>query len=531
MFYGEFGMHETSLTWVQSLKNSECYPHSVDHVRILETHISWVILTGEYAYKIKKPVKYSFVDFSTVEKRRWFCEEEVRLNRRLVPEVYLGVIPIVGSPDNPHIEGQGTPFEFAVKMKQFSSEQDIHGIVTREENGENFIFLLADNIATFHTNIERAGEHSLYGSPDMVWKSIKECLEEVPFHFLSQPAQKILTTIQRWLNNEWQNVSGIILERKQGGFVRECHGDLHLGNIAICEGRVCVFDALEFEPCFRWVDVMSEIAFLVMDLEKHGRQDLASIFLNRYLELTGDYEGLRVFRLYQVYRALVRAKVAGLRLVQLSESGVQKEKAKDEFIGYVELAHRFTHSSSPGLIIMHGVSGTGKTTVSTEIINTIGAVRVRSDVERKRMFAELLSRKGKISQDVDLYDSDMTTRTYDRLRDLARTLIQTNFLVVIDATFLRHLQRELFRRIATEQNCPWFIVDVCTPQEVLGERIGWRIHEGCDASDATIDVMERQKETEESFTPEERSDVIRVDSTNPASILLAISELKEKTRV
>lgn len=266
-------MSDISAIWVQKLHNPECYPHPIDQVKLVETHISWVILTGEYAYKIKKPVKFSFVDFSTLEKRRWFCEEEVRLNRRLAPEVYLGVVPITGSPSNSHVNGQGVPIEFAVKMKQFSAEQEIQDMVVSETKGESCLVKLAERIALFHSKIEKAGNDFSYGSPDVVWQSMNECLEDIPLQFLTQSSQKYLLTINTWLKTEWRSLFDIILCRKQTGFVRECHGDLHLGNIAIFKGSICVFDALEFEPRLRWIDVMSEVAFLVMDLEKYGRQD------------------------------------------------------------------------------------------------------------------------------------------------------------------------------------------------------------------------------------------------------------------
>jgi len=522
-------MSEASTTWVQGLKNPACYPHPVDQVRLLETHISWVLLTGFYAYKIKKPVKFSFVDFSTLEKRRWFCEEEVRLNRRLAPEVYLGMVSITGSPSNPHIDGQGAPFEFAVKMKQFSSEQEIDAIFASGEMAGACVSQLAARLAKFHTTIETSGEQSLYGNPDMVWRPMKECLDEMPRHLLTQTTQKYLTRIDRWLQKEWRNLYDVFIQRKQSGYVRECHGDLHLGNIAVFEGDVCVFDALEFEPRLRWIDVMSEVAFLVMDLEKHGREDLALMFLNRYLELTGDYEGLRVFRFYQVYRALVRAKVAGLRLAQLKESGVEEEKAKSELIGYVEFAQRFISWASPVLILMHGVSGSGKTTVSTEIVKAIGAIRVRSDVERKRLFVETLKLKTEDLHDPGLYHSDMTERTYDRLQNLTRILLCAGFSVVVDATFLRHHQRESFRRLAEEQGCTLFIVDVFAPKSVLAERIERRSQEGRDASDATVAIIERQQKIEESFTPAEQPHVISMDSTDPQSTISAMRKIKEKT--
>lgn len=522
-------MSEVSAAWVDRLKYPECYPHPVDQVQLVETHISWILLTGRYAYKIKKPVKFSFVDFSTLEKRRWFCDEEVRLNRRLAPEVYLGVVSLTGSPSAPQIDGSGLPFEFAVKMKQFSSASEIHSILKSKEIAEPFIHELAENIAQFHGQIEQAGEEVPYGSPDMVWRPVGECLDEMPLDRLTQNARKQLVLIERELRKEWGHVAEIFLQRKHSGYVRECHGDLHLGNIAMFERKVCVFDALEFEPRLRWIDVMSEVAFLVMDLEKHGRQDLAYLFLNRYLELTGDYEGLRVFKFYKVYRALVRAKVAGLRLAQLAERGVEEDKATCELIGYVELAHRYIACVSPDLILMHGVSGTGKTTVSTEIVKAMGAIRVRSDIERKRIFAKTLKSKTPVPQDAGLYHSDMTARTYEQLRDLARMLLQAGFLVIIDATFLRQSQRELFRRLAKEQGCEWVIVDVFAPKAVLAERIELRSREGRDASDATVDIMEWQQETDESLTQEENPNVIRVDSTDPHSIISALEDIKKKT--
>ena len=521
-------MNETSATWVQGLQNPESYLHSVDQMKLVETHISWIVLTGFYAYKIKKPVKYSFVDFSTLEKRRWFCEEEVRLNHRLSPKVYLGIVPITGSPSNPHIDGQGVPFEYAVKMRQFSSEQEIDDIFANSEKAGACVSGLAETLAQLHLQIEKAGEQSLYGNPDMVWRPMKECFDEMPLHLLTQSAQEYLTRIDKWLQKEWRNLYDVFIQRKQSGYVRECHGDLHLGNIAVFEGEVCVFDALEFEPRLRWIDVMSEVAFLVMDLEKHGREDLARMFLNRYLELTGDYEGLRVFRFYEVYRALVRAKVAGLRLAQLEEGGVEEEKAKNELWEYVELAHRFISCASPALILMHGVSGSGKTTVSTEIVKAIGAIRVRSDVERKRLFAETLKPKNEDLHDPGFYHSDMTERTYDRLQDLARILLCAGFSVVVDATFLRQRQREAFRVLANEQTCAWFILDVFAPEAVLAERIERRSQEGRDVSDATVEIMERQQEIEESFTPAEQTHVLRVDSTDPQAIISGIKELKEK---
>ncbi len=516
---------------IDAFRNPACYPHPIGEVSIVETHISWVILTGQYAYKIKKSVSFSFVDFSTLEQRRWFCEEEVRLNRRLAPKVYLGVVPLTGSPLAPRIEGAGPPFEFAVKMQQFSSGQEVYNILASKEQSEVFISKLAHCIAQFHTQIEKIGEESCYANPDMIWRSVGKCVDEIPLHLLTQNTQEWLIQINRWLQEEWRRLYDDFLQRKQSGYVRECHGDLHLANIAVFQGNVCVFDALEFEPRLRWIDVMSEVAFLVMDLQKNGRRDLAFLFLNGYLEETGDYAGLAVFRFYQVYRALVRAKVAGLRVEQLDKGSEEWERTRQEMIDYLELSYRWLKPSSPFLIMMHGVSGTGKTTVSAEVVKALGAIRIRSDVERKRLFAEKMKNNVQDVQDPTLYAAEMTQHTYDRLRELARALLHAGFSVVIDATFLRRYQRKAFMMLAKELTSSFVILDVFAPHAVLEERIERRSLEGCDASDATVDVMEWQEETEESFTQAEQPHVVRVDSTYPQAIISAISELKERTRL
>jgi len=513
---------------IDAFRNPACYPHPIGEVTIVETHISWVILTGQYAYKIKKSVSFSFVDFSTLEQRRWFCEEEVRLNRRLAPKVYLGVVPLTGSPLAPRIEGAGPPFEFAVKMQQFSSGQEVYNILASKEQSEVFISKLAHCIAQFHTQIEKIGEESCYANPDMIWRSVGECVDEISLHLLTQNTQEWLIQINRWLQEEWRRLYDDFLQRKQSGYVRECHGDLHLANIAVFQGNVCVFDALEFEPRLRWIDVMSEVAFLVMDLQKNGRRDLAFLFLNGYLEETGDYAGLAVFRFYQVYRALVRAKVAGLRVEQLDKGSGEWERTRQEMIDYLELSYRWLKPSSPFLIMMHGVSGTGKTTVSAEVVKALGAIRIRSDVERKRLGV----RKREAERDeecvTDLYSSTMTQATYDLLRDLANTILRAGYSVVVDATFLRTSQRAPFLLLVQGLQRSFVILDVWAPQQVLVHRIERRTQKANDASDATLGVLQQQQEIGNSFTEGESLNVFRVDSTNAHSLQLVLEKISEK---
>ncbi len=299
------------------------------------------------------------------------------------------------------------------------------------------------------------------------------------------------------------------------------------GILLYLEGQICVFDALEFEPRLRWIDVISEVAFLVMDLESKDRLDLAYGFLNGYLEETGDYAGMTAFRFYEVYRALVRTKVAGLRLAQVGKESLEWGNIHGEMLKYVELAHRLVQPSSPVLILMHGVSGTGKTTVSTAVVKALNAVRVRSDVERKRLYADKIEGVPQETTE-SLYTPVMTQATYNRLYDLTSAMLKAGYSVVVDAAFLRAGQRKPFIELTHERQIPFAILDVWAPDEVLAQRIEWRAKNHTDASDATIAVMEKQKAIQESLTESERSQTIRIDSTDLKSIQSSMKGLLEK---
>lgn len=506
-----------------SLKNPSCYPHPVHNLRVVETHISWVVLTGEFAYKIKKPVKFSFLDFSTLEKRRLFCEEEVRLNRRLAPTVYLGVVPLSGSPSAPQVGGPGRVFEYAVHMRQFDSSQEFPALLKRGEIDVRLLSDLAETLARFHGDIAVAGLETSYGSPDLIWKPVAECLGEISREWLPASLADGYENLRRWCHREWMRLQPQFLKRKEEGYIRECHGDLHMSNIAVAQGEVCIFDALEFEPRLRWIDVISEVAFLVMDFEVRGRSDLAYDFVNRYLEKTGDYESMNIFRFYEVYRALVRAKVAGIRLSQISSTHSDWAAYFDEWVGYLKLAIRVSQERNAAIILTHGVSGTGKTTVSSRILQALYAIRIRSDVERKRMVTSLRG----THKTSDSYSLAMTQATYERLADLTESLVSAGFHVIVDATFLRQADRQMFAKMASGRQIPFYIVDVTAPESVRSRRIEQRRQAGRDASEATISVMHQQVEQDEPFGNDERPVVIFIDSTSEDSLQSAIQQVTQ----
>jgi len=297
-----------------------------------------------------------------------------------------------------------------------------------------------------------------------------------------------------------------------------------MANIALMEGEICIFDALEFEPRLRWIDVMSEVAFLVMDLERHDRSDLAYGFLNRYLEVTGDYEGMTVFRFYEVYRALVRAKVAGIRIGQISKTDPEWSESYEEWVGYLRLAIRLSRGGRPAVLFTHGVSGTGKTTVSSKILQAVGAIRVRSDVERQRLNR---AESAEIQGPSDAYSLTMTQATYDRLAWVADRMVSAGFPVIVDATFLRKADRLVFAQLAQRHQVLFRIMDIMAPQTICSQRIEQRLAESRDASEATVSVMQRQIEQDEPFGNDEQPVVMAIDSTSEDSMHTAIRRLSQ----
>lgn len=495
---------------VAALQSPGAYRHAVGEVEVVETHISWVVIAGEFAYKLKKPVDLGFVDFSTLERRRYFCEAEVRLNRRLAPELYLGVVPITGSPAEPVMNGAGEPIEFAVAMRRFPQDAMLSRVLERGELSAGQIDDLAEMIAAFHSRIAVAPTDSPFGSPERVSRPAEENFEHV--------ASGLDDSLVRELANRSKAMFEARREqfgrRRAGGFVRECHGDMHLGNMLLLDGKVTIFDGIEFNDDLRWIDVLSEIAFVVMDFEDRGRPDLARRLLNAYLERTGDYEGVGVLPFYLTYRAMVRAKVASIRSRQADVGGDERERLTAECRGYLGLADRYSQSRRPTLTITHGVSGSGKTTVSQQVLETTGAIRVRSDVERKRLFG--LGPRDRGSS--ELYMEDATERTYGRLAALAMAILRAGFSTVVDAAFLSRRHRDLFRDLASRLDAPFQILDVLADEGVLRRRVAERTRGGQDASDAGLDVLDLQLRTGEPLGDDElaQAEMVRTDAVPKA---------------
>ena len=494
-------------TLIASMNNAFAFGHPVRYIRLVETHISWVLLTGTYAYKIKKPVDFGFLDFSTLEKRRYYCEQEIRLNRRYAPQIYLDLVEIRGSESRPHIGGRGEILEYAVKMREFPQQSLLSDYASRGELSSGIVDAIADTVSKIHAHGDPAGSDTDYGSAAQVaaWS------EENLVHIASAVPLSLLPAaffeLRRWYR-ENEDLLRMVEVRKTEEHVRECHGDLHLGNMALIDSKVTLFDCIEFNPELRWIDTISETAFLAMDLQARGYPGFSWRFLNRYLQHSGDYEAVALLRYYVIYRALVRAKVEALRAVQ--EDSASAEGLHSAF-DYIDLANRWAHSHRAGLILMHGLSGSGKSTVAAELVERLGAIQLRSDIERKRIYGFEALDSTDSALDHGIYTSAATAATYRRLADLASLLLTADYPVIVDAAFLKQSQRQELLALELECDYRCVIVDCQAPESLLRQRIVAR--EG-DASEATLEVLEEQIATRQPICAFEReqASVVTLDS-------------------
>lgn len=495
---------------IQSLQNPALFPHKIKYFKIIETHISWVLLTGIYAYKIKKSLNLGFLDFSSLEKRRHFCHEEIRLNSRLAPDIYLDVVAIRGTEDQPNLDHEGSAIEYAVKMHQFEPDQTFDQLLVQNQLTSEHLKQTAKSIAAFHSSIKHVALNTEFGNASTVMQPVRENFSQIlQLHGLENSNH--LKQLSAWSDQQYTALLPLLQQRKQAGFIRECHGDLHLGNIALIDNIVVPFDGIEFNPSLYWIDVICDIAFLVMDLQNRQRNDLAFQFLNSYLQYSGDYAGLRLLRFYLVYRAVVMAKVSLIRAKQRTS----KEKYQldiSKYHDYLQLATSYTQSFTPTMIIMHGVSGSGKSWLSEQITNRYQAIRIRSDVERKRLQKLSPQPKSHSGIGLDLYSQDCNEMTYQHLLQLAIEIISTGYPVIVDATFLQHQQRKLFLQQAEQLHTPFLIVNTKTDKHRLIQRIESRSKQQDNVSEANQAVLENQMQNMQLLGHEELKVSITIDT-------------------
>lgn len=508
-------------------------------VQLVETPISWVLLAGAFAYKVKKPVQLPYLDFSTLAARRHFCEEELRLNRRLAPGLYIGVVPLRWGTHGPCLGGRGPVVEVALKMHRLpphslGSERLAQGTLQAVE-----LRALGRRLAEFHAEAAVAPPGTAHGGPARVERQLRDVLERLRAlaggtggtggvvgaggaggSGPGPDAQERLQRLEGWLDAQAAQLAPRWAARRRAGRVRECHGDLHLDNIVVLPEGPTAFDGIEFDPALRWIDVASDIAFPVMDLQAHGRRDLAAELLDAWLEASGDHEALAVLPAYVVYRALVRSMVALLR--ERAHLGGGPPGAAD----YLRLAERATESGQPRLLVTHGLPGAGKTWLTSQLLERAGAVRLRSDVERKRLAAAMSVGPASpaAGPPPDLYSPAMTAATYAELEKRAGVALAAGFATIVDAACLRRAERDRFRALAARLRVPFTLLHCHADAAVLRERVAERQRNGGDASDADVAVLTRLQAEVQPLEADEDATAIAVDTGRP----LALAPLLER---
>lgn len=478
---------------LQALLDPSLYPHHVTKVSLIQTHISWVFLTGSFAYKIKKPVDFGFLDFTTLQKRKKACLDELRLNRRLAPDIYLDVLSIYQSADSyllgPMRGKKDQVADYALKMVQFDQHDLFDQRLKQGDFNPQWMDQLAETVAEFHLNTETAPDIEAYGKPEALLHHMLDNLaiaEQDPDPMKTSSA---LCHLREASRKQFKRSEEVLKRRRQLGHIRDCHGDIHLRNITLYKGQPTLFDCIEFSDELRMIDTMNDVAFLVMDCDSNDRSDLGYRFLSRYLERCGDYEGLALLPLYLSYRAGVRGKVSCLLANELMESD-SSSPAKiatvhHQATHYFSMAGQYLSSRKiPELIVIAGLSGSGKSHLSLLALEHIKAIIIRSDATRKRI--------AKNHPELPMYGDEMHKLTYQAMIDAAETTLKAGFSVILDATFLHPDSRESVEKLAARENVPFTFYWLDINNETLRERVRQRSQQGVDISDADIQVLERQ---------------------------------------
>ncbi|MBE9159767.1 AAA family ATPase [Nodosilinea sp. LEGE 06152] len=489
---------------IQQMCQPGFYPHPVvEPIRMLQTHVSYVLLTGDYAYKVKKPVNFGFLDYSTLEKRHHFCQEELRLNQRGAGPLYLEVVAI-GQAGDTYELGSGMPVEYAVKMVQFPQDTLLSALYDRSELTDALMEDLAVAVADFHLGAETSDHIRTFGAVEQIRQAFDENYAQTESYIGGPQTQAQFDETKAYTDSFFAAHRDLFERRIAQNWIRACHGDLHLNNICRWRDRLYLFDCIEFNEPFRYVDVMYDVGFVVMDLLSKDCAGLATVFLNHYVERTGDWEGVQLLPLYISRQAYVRAKVTSFLLNDPGVDEDTKQQAAATAAGYYRLAWSVCQPQRGQIYLMAGLSGSGKSTTARLLASQINAIHLRSDAVRKHLAGVSLDQRG----DDSLYTPAMTEQTYDRLLTLGMALAQAGYPVILDAKYDRQMLRQNAIAQIQEAGLPLAILHCTAPAAVLEQRVRDRAG---DIADATVAVLQRQHM--EPFTESEQPLVRAIDTT------------------
>lgn len=500
-------------TLLKSLQKTNAYQEPTTAVTCIQTHVSLIFLTDSFVYKIKKPVDFGFLNFSTIDRRRFYCNEEVRLNRRLAPEVYLGVVELRDTRQGPSFNGDGAIIDYAVKMKRLPADCMLDRLVDSGAANEDTIRAVATVIARFHATAPTSPSVREHGQPERIRHNWQENFEQmIPFERETLSAAERMA-MQEFITGYIEEHNGVFQERLENGFIRECDGDIHLENICIEDGKVQIFDCIEFNDRFRCCDTAADIAFLLMDLDYHGRHDLADIACDQYMKISGDTAALPLITFYRMYRAFVRGKVESFQLHDPNIEHEQKEKAAHCAARYFRLARGYMEQLRQPctLYITCGLMGSGKSTVAAALAFELGIPLFSSDCIRKELYGLKPDTAVTVPYGSDIYDKTSTEAVYLELVNRAEAELRNGRSVIIDASFIARKHRDLCRELCQRLNIRPAILHIqCKPAENR-RRLQQRTRDGAGASDGRLELLQQQTDHFEAPENDELS-VILLDS-------------------
>lgn len=483
---------------IADLSRPEAYPDPVDTVELEETHASAVFLAGDLVYKVKKPVDFGFLDFSTLERRRFFTHEEVRLNQRLTREVYLGVVPVVEVSGRLQLFGEGPVVEYAVQMRRLPYDRMLSVLLAKGLAGEETFATVAERLSQFYGEAASGPGIDEWGATDAVWRNIRENLDQTAPYRGTIIAPFQLQLIEDVSTRVLGQESDRFAERAARGMIREGHGDLHLAHICV-EGanpaNLQIFDCIEFNPRLRCGDIAIDAAFLAMDLDYHGHRELAHAFISYLSQQLHDPDLARLVHFFSIYRAHVRAKVACFRSNELAPEMPEYLAVKREAERYIDLATSYiVEPAVPTMFLVGGLSGTGKSVVARRLARSLEAVLVSSDVVRKELAGLAPEIRVPVKYGTGIYTPEHTERTYETILERAQTLLAAGQSAVLDATFLDPRWHERAHEVASSAGADVLLIECRCPPAVVYERLEQRARVAAEPSDADWTVYQRQRE-------------------------------------
>jgi len=477
-----------------AMSRPDFYPHRPSSVEVIQTHISFIFLAEDYVYKVKKAVDFGFLDFTTLEKRKFYCGEELRLNRRLAPEYYLEVVEISEDANGKVVMGPGVKIiEYAVKMKRLPENRMLKGLLSEGKVDLPDMERVARRVSAFHRQAETGGRIDENGGLDVIRKNQDENFEQTEKYIGMTIPEEKYRFIQAFINDFMVRNRALFERRVKEHRIRDCHGDLHIEHICLADGIV-IFDCIEFNERFRFGDVAAEVAFLAMDLDFNGYPEHARAFIDAYARFSGDMELTRLLNFFRTYYAYVRGKVINFRLEDRAIKEKDRKEAKDLASRYFDLAYTYAaRLERKMLILTAGLMGTGKSVLASRLASRFDADVIRMDVVRKEMLHIAPTEHRYEDFGKGIYSEKVSRKVYDRALEAAALKLREGKSVIIDASFKNRTERRRAAQIAAEFQADFFILECALPDRLITKRLAARMSEKGEVSDGRTDILEAQR--------------------------------------